>query len=679
MKIFKYILLFVLLFVLVSCDANEPLPEHTFTDAEYAVNATDMAVVGDKIYYISEEKVYEVASETVVFEEFPVSRIAAAEDTFAVFGGGQVKIGEDTYTLPVTEITSFVCVGNTIGYTYKDNDLELLGFVNRKNGDSISITPLESGQVRMLPYKDKSILVHCINTASGYTLLYDFDTETMKPGGVLIDTMNIDLPAYNSSDNAIYWPDGNAGGAHLTRYDVEAGTTTTLIPADALRMSILDLTFSGGTAIVRKLSGGISVVNSFTSVEEGVTTVKLLSLHKTDGYMENLVYILKRDHDIQLEVTTIDEDKLKLKLLAGESDFDLYVGAMQDGGTYLTNTLVLDYPVYEPLENFPQIMEQMDGLLDDVVRLCSHDGHIFGIPSSFYISNTMVSYDAELMDELGVTLPDDDWTFADFYELAKEVRSGNVYLSGSLPLSLWDYMHQYFDPYGSGTLNDDGTALREYLTLYKKLSDEDLIYSGTYSEQRELVASGELRILLGNASSDFVWKRTDVILPPSFNGERIYTVNNPYLIMNPKSQNKNAAATVIAEYLDPENRMLSMANWGGYIYKDMSVYTHSGVYYGNHEEVWDSADEERKAEMLREIEERRAEYTTNDLVNMDEKTAHNFELYLEVLKYAKLGPSYVDEWLRYANDEAQKYWNDEQDLDLTVQHIIDRAKLILDE
>ena len=679
MKIFKYILLFILLFVLVSCDANEPLTEHTFPDAEYAVNATDMAVVGDKIYYIREEKVYEISSDAVVFEEFPVSRIAATADTFAVFGGGRVKIGEDCYTLPVTEITSLVCVGNTLGYTYKDNDLEMLGFVNRKNGDSISIAPLESGQVRMLPYKDKSILVHCINTASGYTLLYDFDTETMKPGGVLIDTMNIDLPAYNTADNAIYWLDGNAGGAHLTRYDVEAGTTTTLIPADALRMSILDLAFSGGTAIVRKLSGGISVVNEFTSVEEGVTTVKLLALHKTDGYMDNLVYILKRDHNIQREVTTIAEDKLKLKLLAGESDFDLYVGAMQDGGVYLTNTLILDYPVYEPLENFPQIMEQMDGLLDDVVRLCSHDGHIFGVPKSFYIMNTMLSYDAELLAELGVTLPDAGWTLADFYELAKEVRSGNVYLSGSLPLSLWDYMHQYFDPYGSGTLNDDGTALREYLTLYKKLSDEDLIYSGTYSEERELVASGELRILLGNASSDFVWKRTDVILPPSFNGERIYTVNNPYLIMNPKSQNKNAAATVIAEYLNPENRMLSLANWGGYIYKDMSVYTHSMVYYANHEESWDNADEERRAEMLQEIEERRAEYMTNDLVNMDEKTAHNFGLYTELLKYAKLGPSYVDEWLRFAADEAEKYWNDQQDLDYTVQRIIDRAKLILDE
>ncbi|MBR4960899.1 MAG: hypothetical protein IKY52_08390, partial [Clostridia bacterium] len=289
MKILRYILLFCLLFILVSCETDEVLQEFTFPDAEYAVNATDMAVVGDKIYYISEGKVYETASEAVVFEEFPVSRIAAAGDTFAVFGGGVVKIGEDSYTLPVSEITSLVCVGNTIGYTYRENDLEMLGFVNRKNGDSISIPPLESGQVRMIPYKEKSVLVHCINTESGYVLLYDFDTETMKPGGVMIDSISIDLPAYNQKENAIYWLDGNAGGAHLTRYDVETGESTTLIPADGLRMSILDLTFSGGSAIVRKLSGGISVVNEFTSVEDGVTTVKLLALHKTDGYMDNLV------------------------------------------------------------------------------------------------------------------------------------------------------------------------------------------------------------------------------------------------------------------------------------------------------------------------------------------------------------------------------------------------------
>lgn len=680
-RFLSFVLITVMMLgVLVGCETTpKQVEEHTFPDAEYAVNATDMAVVGDKIYYISDEKVYETASDAVVFEEFPASKIAAAGDTFAVFGRGVVKIGEDSYTLPVSEITSLVCVGNIIGYTYRENDLEMLGFVNQKNGDSISITPLESGQVRMLPYKDKSVLVHCINTESGYVLLYDFDSETMKPGGVMIDSISIDLPAYNKSDNAIYWLDGNAGGAHLTRYDVETGETSTLIPADALRMSILDLAFSGSSAIVRKFSGGISVVNEFTSAEEGMITVKVLVLSDVIGdQVESLSYILKRDHNIQLEVTKIDEDKLRLKLLAEESDFDLYIAAMQDGGTYLTNTLVLDYPVYEPLENFLQIMEQIDSLFDDVVRLCSHGEHIFGIPAQFYLSNTCLSYDAELLEELNLTLPDADWTLEDFYELAKKVRSDGVYISGSLPLSLWDYMWQYFDPYGTGTLNDDGTALREYLTITKKLQQEDLIYPGLSREMREEIKNGTLRVLLQNGDSSYIWNKSDVILPPTFFGDRIYTQNNPFLMMNAHSQNKNAAATVIAEYLNPENRILT-ATYDGYIYKDMSVYVHPAVYYANYEEVWDSADEERRAEILLETEERRAQYMTNDLVNMDEKTAENFALYLDYLKYAKLGPSYVDEWLQFANDEAEKYWNDSQDLDYTVQRIIDRAKLILDE
>ena len=125
--------------------------------------------------------------------------------------------------------------------------------------------------------------------------------------------------------------------------------------------------------------------------------------------------------------------------------------------------------------------------------------------------------------------------------------------------------------------------------------------------------------------------------------------------------------------------MMTDSNFGEYIYKDMSVYEHSMVYSVNHEEYWDNASEERRAEILQEIEELRTEYTTNDLVNMDEKTTHNFGLYTELLKYAKLGPSYVDEWLRFAGDEQSKYLNDQQDLDYTVERIIERAKLILDE
>jgi len=55
-RFLSFVLITVMMLgVLVGCETTpKQVEEHTFPDAEYAVNATDMAVVGDKIYYISE-------------------------------------------------------------------------------------------------------------------------------------------------------------------------------------------------------------------------------------------------------------------------------------------------------------------------------------------------------------------------------------------------------------------------------------------------------------------------------------------------------------------------------------------------------------------------------------------------------------------------------------------------
>ena len=51
-RLISFILTCVMMLgVFVGCDtAPKQVEEHTFPDAEYAVNAADMAVVGDKIY-----------------------------------------------------------------------------------------------------------------------------------------------------------------------------------------------------------------------------------------------------------------------------------------------------------------------------------------------------------------------------------------------------------------------------------------------------------------------------------------------------------------------------------------------------------------------------------------------------------------------------------------------------
>ena len=120
MKTLRYILLICFLFVLVSCGTEELPEEHTFPDDEYAVNATDMAVVGDRIYYISGEKVYETVSDTVVFEKFPAEFISSNGTELAIYGNGQVWCGEKTYTIPQSEINSFVYADGTCQRIYRN-------------------------------------------------------------------------------------------------------------------------------------------------------------------------------------------------------------------------------------------------------------------------------------------------------------------------------------------------------------------------------------------------------------------------------------------------------------------------------------------------------------------------------------------------------------------------------
>ena len=63
---------------------------------------------------------------------------------------------------------------------------------------------------------------------------------------------------------------------------------------------------------------------------------------------------------------------------------------------------------------------------------------------------------------------------------------------------------------------------------------------------------------------------------------------------------------------------------------------------------------------------------------MDEKTAQNMALYLDILSHVNVKRTYLD-WIRFADAECEKYYNDEQDLDFTVELIYSRAKLMLEE
>ena len=112
--------------------------------------------------------------------------------------------------------------------------------------------------------------------------------------------------------------------------------------------------------------------------------------------------------------------------------------------------------------------------------------------------------------------------------------------------------------------------------------------------------------------------------------------NADFLQMNIKSQNKENAALVMAEFMKMEYN--GMGKVGVVFYKEMG----------------------------------------DEIRQMGDVASANVDLYLRMLNDYK--PYYLNqELLDFANDHYAKYMNDEQDLEYTADQIYARAKMIFEE
>ena len=627
-RFISFILITVMMLgVLAGCDTTpKQVGEHTFPDAEYAVNATDMAVVGDKIYYISGEKVYETASDAVVFEGFPAEFIASNGKELAVYGNGQVCCGDKTYTIPQTEISSFVYTDGTFCWSYMEGNLPQIGFYNIKTGENISVNSLTGEECKILPYKDSDILVVCYEL-EGTMSLYDYNTETMKPGILLIQDV-IKSCAYNAADDSfVYISSTGKQNTRITVFENGEEEKQQFTPCEPMRNSMNKCLFSAGSAVFLDESGTIYVRKSYTE-GEFQNTVTVIVNGRTDYFGKQRITELSETIFEQYGIEVViqshtDSSKITQKQLAGDNDYDLY----------FTNghNVVLQYPVYEPLNSYSEIMEQFEAMLDEVRELCTYNESIFGVPTRLDVSNSVWGYNAELLEKLGLSLPEAGWTQEDFYELAVKVREGGAYISSFVPLWSELYATQYGNTNASSGLTDDGTVLRTMLEINKKLQAEGLLYDPASDS-----ADAEVLFFRDNYTLSFITTECDVWYLPTFDGTRIDYSYLSFLQMNVHSQNKFLAAQVIAEFMKERSADYPAVGWT--FYKD----------------------------------------TAENLRISSEKSARNMDIYLDLLAAITPHPSYT-EFNIFANEQEQKYYNDEQDLEYTADQIYARAKMIFEE
>lgn len=534
------------------------------------------------------------------------------------------------HTIPAQEISSFTATGEYIIWT----DNSKLYFFNISDETIVEKEPLFGIAPITFSYDNTQVLVLC-QEPSGETEIYSFDTSTMSAGEIYIHGGYKRL-AYNAQDSCIYLYAGNEN--IINTYNTNRGEMLRYKPCD----EIIDSTYfmiSNGSFVMIRTDGTLSTRHNFTIPQNDMITITALT--SSDGFgvrrLEEISDTLL-EHNINLVIVEdVPLDKMKQKQLAGDSDYDLYFSNARE--------LVLDYPIYEPLNAYTEIVETFDLYLDEITDLCYFNETLFGVPAVIAVNNyNIMNYNPELLEELNLDVPSSSWTLDDFYTLAVDLRQKGYYISPYIPLYLSDYAQKYFDAYGQKELTDDGTILKQLLEITKKLKTEDLLFpSGSSTDMSKVLFSTKTDI------GYFVFSDEKYCFLPTFDGERSYMLDCTFLLMNINSTNKEAAAITLVEYM--KNPGLTNDTYlNAMMFRDTSSYTYPS-------DATPKTDRPHITGVLSE---------------------ENMNIYLEVLANAKINRSY-DEWITFATSEANKYYSDEQDIDTTVTNMIDRAKIILEE
>ena len=651
-RIFAWVLLFALF--LPGCvgkktEESPPLLETGIA----AEGASDFAVIGGELWVIEEGKIGTVgnqAKSTELPEGFgPAFLSSDGEHPAACSAGGELFWDGETAALPIPEdeksVTSFAVAGDTAVAAYRHitdgwGEGSRLVFFDRRTGDAITADPIRAGLCKVIPGDGESVWILNFGFADVSWTVYRFNLRTMQPDSLASISIGWDIraAAYDPGQDALFLLETQTNGERsltaLEKLTPGEERPARLAAPENWGGEVTKMLFSAGQLVLMDGSGTVTVLSDWMPADNGrVVTIAVVPARDQGNFShaENCAEKLVRlggAVGISVDVLRLTGEQIRVKLLAGDSDFDLFSAGSDE--------LYLDKPFWEPLDGYACITEQTVKLTDDTIRLSSWNGRLFGVPISGSISNLFRRVNAENAALLGLTeaeiegigMTDGSWTIDDFYALGKRAKEKGLLVSQYFTLGMDDYAARYVTFEGGiGRLADEnGDNLRHMLSLAKTMKDEGMTDDFAPADRALLNVRG--------GSEEVLDVRVRI---PSFDGEPRYPVQIDYLMMNAASAHKEAAAEILGFAADPDNRLFPLA-WSEFI-------------------------------PYRDAEERLAAAIERDF---------DLDAYRDAEPYFVTVPAFNDEWLNYAGSEAWKYLNDEQDLDYTVSRILERAKMVLE-
>ncbi len=374
-------------------------------------------------------------------ENLPGTCIEVYEDELIVPSDGEicvVKDGEAAQTIPfdpsawgLDSVSLCAADENRIalsGYDFSSLYLEhRVILMDRETGECEDLTALLKGSYEVL----------CVNGM-------DFDDD-----GGLVLTVKTTTEIDNDDNMCLIWRDEEVTGIPIPRCEDGRWNGGFLWYRDGTRLKKYSFdTIASTTAgvyspeILEELTGipwksrhirmfidGYNVI--LVSAEDRAVYIDRLvydsmplrilapdHVHFWDQY-EEILLAYRTEHRRNVEVTEIPQeawtDKLLLKLMAQDSDFDLYWLADTASDTVLAS--VLDKNRYLPMEEELFAGEGIPHGADGMFR---DDGVLYGVPMD--LSCWLIEVNRELFDAHGLTIPGNSWTADDLWKLCADVR-----------------------------------------------------------------------------------------------------------------------------------------------------------------------------------------------------------------------------------------------------------------
>ncbi len=602
-KTITIIIITALLLSLVSCGANtdspsikndvysssSPLPSAVF---DIPSDVKDMAISEDgaSLYLLYSDKITlfdlsdgtetehcDAASADFIYADSgKIYTYSANEDMIYVYSNGalekdiQCNFNTESIDRIFVYKNHFILVANDTGKSYPESNLY---YANLENGSSKKLGRTYCGEdsfshIVSADFKNENTIVILSYAKSNGEVckLYEYNVVEDKQLSHELLPFALAHAEYSPSENSFI---GMRTVEQIWEYDIETKETIELANRSDYegyenKYGTEKFLLGAGCAVIWDNISNSVVITELKSDKDPLVIytdnfshLRLSSVkEKFESKYGIPVQIVQYGNVGQEYDTEIYENKIKTKLLAKDSDFDIYLLNTPHKDGFLDSALKKG--VYVPLEEFEGVSDNFDNMYDGVREMMSYEGHIFGIPLSLYMPN-LVKIDDKYSHVLG-NIEDKLLSFDNIWKICDEISKSNAEENAmGRPQMILNFIEPFIQAsLSSGKINS--SELTEMLTEIKDYYDKGTLF---FEYGLDADMGFKIPMVLNGAPNFFSYyitseqklvteyPETGFALHYSYNDVMYQTIEE-IMMANPYSDNKDAIGKFMELVTDEE-------------------------------------------------------------------------------------------------------------------------------